>query len=104
MKRSALLLASVAAMALVAAISFQGQEAPVTQIAWAAKGTPAPNHVAVLLEFGVKDVNVRDWSGKVTIKGAAHHSTGGYRLRSDDKVSGPKSWQLSSHRPLRAPK
>jgi hypothetical protein len=70
---------------------------------WAKKAAPGKPRVAVLLEFGQKDINLRDWSGQATITGAKVVQREGYRFRAEDKLTGSDGWTASTHRPVRAP-
>jgi hypothetical protein len=70
---------------------------------WAKKAAPSKPRVAVLLEFGQKDINLRDWSGQATITGATVVQREGYRFHAQDKLTGADGWTASTHRPVRAP-
>ena len=102
MKRKLLLVASFAVMALVAAFAWQRPE-PITPHGWASKAKAETPTIAILLEFGVKDLNARDWSGKVTVEGAAVVKRAGYRFRTGDRLVDPDAWEFSSHRGLSLP-
>jgi len=63
--------------------------------------------MAILLEFGTKDIAGRDWSGQAVVSGAKIVHSEGYRFRPDDKVEAKGeaiSWQAKTRPPLRAPK
>jgi hypothetical protein len=103
MKRMVLMGFALALVVAVSALALQqaGQSFP--PLDWAAKAKmPAP--VAVLVEFGVKDNDARDWSGAATVAGATVVRREGYRFRPADKLVGDAGWEASSHRALRAPK
>src|SRR5262249_60249429 len=102
MQRKLLLVASFTVMALVAAFAWQRPEAANPQ-RWASKAKAETPTVAVLLEFGVKDVNIRDWSGRAIVDGAKVVKRQGYRFRSVDKLHEPEGWTPFSHRPIRLP-
>src|SRR5262245_22779660 len=103
MQRKLLLVASFTVMALVAAFAWQPPEAANPQ-RWASKAKAETPTVAVLLEFGVKDVNIRDWSGRAIVDGAKVVKRQGYRFRSGDKLHEPEGWEAFSHRAIRVPK
>src|SRR5262245_33696509 len=103
MQRKLLLVASFAVMGLVAAFAWQRPEAG-NPHAWASKAKAETPTVAVLLEFGVKDINIRDWSGRATVEGAKVVKREGYRFRTGDKLHEPEGWEAFSHRAIRAPK
>jgi hypothetical protein len=98
-------------LSLVGAISFVvvalvfALQAPMSfpPLDWAKKSAPAKPRVAVLLEFGQKDINLRDWSGQATIAGAKVVQREGYRFHPQDKLTGADGWTASTHRPVRAP-
>ncbi len=100
MKRSIVIVVSLATMLVVTALARQRGEAPAAHT-WAANALKEPPPLAVLLEFGVKDADVYDWSGSAKIEGARVVHREGYRFRAEDKLVAPDGWQASSHRPLR---
>lgn len=104
MKRCLLFVVSVGAMALVAAVAFKSREDASGPLSWAARAQAETPTVAVLLEFGIKDLNVRDWSGRAMVEGAKVSRREGYRFRTGDKLVAADAWEMSSHRALRAPK
>jgi hypothetical protein len=71
---------------------------------WAKKGSNIPPRVAILLEFGHKDVTTHDYSGSATVTGAKVVHREGYRFRDADKLVGADGWEASSRAPIRAPK
>src|SRR5207247_2475120 len=103
MKRALLIVASFSVMALVAAFAWQRPE-PNTPQAWASRAMAETPTVAVLVEFGVKDKEARDWSGQATVDGAKVVNREGYRFRKGDKLVNPNAWEASSRRAIRAPK
>lgn len=110
MKRILSLAGALALVFIVVVFALQDIGAS-SQIDWAKKASLGKPRVAVLLEFGVKDVKSTDWSGVATISGATVARTEGYRLRDDDKVQGEGkggetvvSWQAKTRPPVRAPK
>jgi hypothetical protein len=100
------ILSFVAALMLVlVAIAFALQ--PVSNfpyLDWAKKAAPAKAVATVLLEFGLKDIVSRDWSGSATVTGANVIQRGGYRFREGDKLVLPNAWEANSRPPIRAPK
>lgn len=111
------ILSLVGALALVfVVVAFALQNAGSTsQIDWAKKGSLGKPRIAVLLEFGHKDLKSTDWSGQATITGATLVLSQGYRFRDEDKilprpVEDPPAkdtviaWQAKSRPPVRAPK
>jgi hypothetical protein len=102
MKRACLLVVAVALVLGVSALAFQ-ENRSFPLLDWAAKATAEPRRVALLLEFGLKDNDARDWSGEATVTGAKVAHREGYRFRADDKLVGTDSWEASSHRGLRVP-
>ncbi len=71
---------------------------------WAKKAAADRPTVAVLLEFGQKDISTRDWSGKAIVKGAKVSHREGYRFREKDKLVGTDAWEASSRLQIRVPK
>jgi hypothetical protein len=102
MKRCLLVVAAVGAMIAVAALA-QQQNQPLLLLQWAQKSDLDTPPVAILIEMGLKDDNVRDWSGQALIRGAKVVKREGYRFRAGDRLVEPDGWQASSHRALRAP-
>jgi hypothetical protein len=103
MKRAILLIAAVALVLGVSALAVQ-EKRSFPLLDWPAKATAEPPRVALLLEFGLKDNDARDWSGNAKVQGAKVVHREGYRFRSDDKLVGDFAWEASSHRGLRVPK
>ena len=86
-------------------VSFALQPAPgLPLLDWAKKGTPGKPRVAILLDFGHKDISLRDWSGQATVTGAKVVAREGYRFRDEDKLVGADGWEARSRLPIRAPK
>jgi hypothetical protein len=105
MKRRLLLVtAATAAMIAIAALATQ-QRPSLLLLEWAHKAPAEMPPTAVLLEFGLKDVKVTDWSGRAAVAGARVVAREGYRFRpsAGDKLAEPDAWQASSHRGLRVP-
>src|SRR5205807_371592 len=103
MKRALLIVASFSVMTLVAAFAWQRPE-PNSPQAWASRAMAEAPTVAVLVEFGVKDKEARDWSGQTRVDGAKLVHREGYRFRTGDKLVDPDAWEASSHKAIRAPK
>ena len=103
MKRSALLVLALAAMMTITGLALQNSGG-FPLLDWAAKAESEPIPTAFILEMGLKDENVRDWSGQAVFQGAKLLQREGYRFRDDDKLLDEGGWQASSHRGLRAPK
>jgi hypothetical protein len=105
--RRRFLLVPAALAALVAVASLATQRAPgLLILEWAHKAPAETPPVAVLLEFGQKDVRAVDWSGRATVAGARVVRREGYRFRpsAGDRLTDPDGWQASSHAGLRVPK
>lgn len=105
MKRQhSLLLAALGVMVVIAALG-QQKSAPdrLLVLEWARKGAGESPPVAVLIDMGRKDAQVKSWSGKATVSGARVVQREGYRFRAGDKLVDPDQWEASSHRPMRAP-
>ncbi len=100
------ILSAVAAAALVfVVVVFALQpSASLPMLDWARKAGPVKPRVAILLEFGVKDVTPRDWSGAAHVSGARVAQREGYRFRDKDQLVGADSWEASSRPPVRAAK
>ncbi len=103
MKRALLLVAALVLVLGVSAMAVQEKHA-FPLLDWAAKAPAGTPRVAVLLEFGLKDNDGRDWSGSARVAGAKVVHREGYRFREGDKLTDPNGWEASSHRGLRAPK
>src|SRR5262249_25957161 len=58
---------------------------------------------AIVIEMGLKDQQATSWSGRAKLQGAKVIHREGYRFRDSDKLVEPDAWEVSSHRPLRAP-
>src|SRR5262249_22044986 len=93
MRRSLLWLFSFAIMAIVVGVALQFNDS--SPLAWAQQGKITPAPVAVLIEMGLKDVNVRDWSGQATVQGAKVVHREGYRFWLGDQITGIQGWQAS---------
>ncbi len=103
MKRALTLGAAIALVLVVVAFALQ-PPASFPLLDWAKKAALGKPRVAVLLEFGHKDISGRDWSGAATVTGATVVHREGYRFRADDKLIGNSAWQTVSRPPVRAPK
>src|SRR5579864_1777332 len=106
-RRRALLLATAIGIAVFAAVYAQKQPAngKLLILEWANKSSLDTPPVAVLIEFGQKDTNPTDWSGKATVTGAKIVHREGYRFRSKDgdQLNEPDGWSMKSHRGMRVP-
>jgi hypothetical protein len=111
MKRILLLVAAIAIVLVAVAFALQNS-ATYPLLDWAKKASAGKARVAILLEFGVKDVAGRDWSGQAVVTGAKVVHREGYRFRDEDRVSAEPgkdgatvvSWQAKTRPPVRAPK
>lgn len=111
MKRILSLVAAIAVV-LVAAIFALQPPPSFPPLDWAKKAPPGKPRVAILLEFGHKDVSGRDWSGQVVVTDAKVVRSEGYRFRDDDKILPASSlgtgtmisWRAITRPPVRAPK
>src|SRR5438128_151238 len=106
-RRVVLFLVAVSVMIAFGALAAQQQQKPKTGLLlldWASKATGETPPVAVLIEMGLKDEQPVPWSGRASVKGAKVVHREGYRLRAEDKLVEPESWQVSSHRGIRVPK
>jgi hypothetical protein len=105
-RRRALLLATAIGIAVFAAVyaQKQPQAGKLLILEWANKSSLETPPVAVLIEFGQKDTNPTDWSGKATVSGAKIVHREGYRFRekAGDKLT-DDGWTMKSHRGLRVP-
>jgi len=106
-RRRALLLATAVGIAVFAAVYAQKQPAngKLLILEWANKSSLDTPPVAILIEFGQKDTNPTDWSGKATVTGAKIVHREGYRFRTKDgdKLDDPDGWTMKSHRGMRVP-
>ena len=102
MKRALVFVLALALVLGVSALAVQEKRA-FPPLDWAAKANAGPPRVALLLEFGLKDNDGRDWSGAATVTGARVVHREGYRFRADDKLVGGEAWEAASHRGLRVP-
>src|SRR5260370_6278717 len=86
-KQLLLLLATVGIMVVIAAVG-QQQPAPgkLLGLQWAHKAEAETPPTAVLIELGLKDAQVKNWSGKATVSGARVVHREGYRFRTGDKL------------------
>jgi hypothetical protein len=71
---------------------------------WSAKSSLEKPPVAILIEFGRKDVRPTEWAGTATVTGAKVVNREGYRFRpkAGDALT-DDGWRISSHRGLRLP-
>jgi hypothetical protein len=97
-----LVLAAVAAMVAVAALS-ESKKANLLLLDWAKRGSKERPPTAVLIEMGLKDKTPEKWSGRVSVTGAKIVHREGYRFRPDDKLLDKDRWEASSHHGLRVP-
>ena len=104
MKRLFLTVLALCLMVVLSALALQNERRAFPLLDWPAKAAAAPARSAVLIEFGGKDLNVRDWSGRAEVTGAKAVHREGYRFRKEDKLIATDAWEASSHRALRAPK
>jgi hypothetical protein len=103
MKRILSLVATIALLAVVIALSMQ--PAPSFPLLdWAKKAKAEKARIAVLLEFGLKDDVGRDWSGDAVVSGAKVVHREGYRFRDDDALTKPSGWKAKSRPQVRVPK
>ncbi len=103
-RRPVLLVAALGIMAGVAALALQKPAADkLLVLEWAHKAKDETPPVAVLIEMGFKDTEVKSWSGKAAVSGAKVIHREGYRFRKEDKLLDPDGWKASSHKPLMAP-
>jgi hypothetical protein len=101
--RSLLFMVACGAMGALAAFAPQREQPKLLLLDWAAKAGSETPPVAVLIELGLKDDKPQDWSGRASVNGAKVVHREGYRFRDGDKLVEPDAWEVSSHRPLRAP-
>jgi hypothetical protein len=104
MKRLFLTVLALCLMVVLSALALQNERRGFALLDWPAKAAAAPVRTAILLEFGIKDLNLRDWSGRAEASGAKVVHREGYRFRTEDKLVGQDAWQASTHRAMRAPK
>ena len=103
MKRIFLVSAALGVMVVVAAVAVQQPAQVFPYLDWAKESKPGKATAAVVIEFGLKDANVRDWSGSAMVTGAKVVHREGYRFRNEDKLVGADGWDASSHRGMRVP-
>src|SRR5712692_2605254 len=112
MKRILCMVAAGAVVLGAAAVALQNP-AGYPLLDWAKKASAGKARVAILLEFGHKDISLRDWSGQAVVSGAKVAHSEGYRFRDDDKIhtqpvgkdgAAVISWQAKTRPPMRAPK
>jgi len=104
MKRLFLTVLALALMVVLSALALQHESRGYPLLDWPAKAAGAPARSAVLIEFGLKDLSAKDWSGKADVSGAKVVHREGYRFRTGDTLDGQNGWTASSHRAMRAPK
>ncbi|HKB02133.1 MAG TPA: hypothetical protein VKD90_07935, partial [Gemmataceae bacterium] len=100
--------AAATAVAVLVLAALYAQKKPADTLLvqeWAAKSSLERPPVAVLIEFGSKDLRETDWSGRATVAGGRVVHREGYQFRpkAGDKLADPDGWEAKSHRPLRAP-
>lgn len=103
MKRMLSLGVALGLIGVVMAFALQPR-VPSSQVQWARNAPGGKPRVAILLEFGHKDISFRDWSGRATVAGARVAAREGYRFRGEDKLVGDEGWEARSRAPIRAPK
>jgi hypothetical protein len=103
MKRILLFGVALGIMAAVSAVAFQQPKQSFPYLDWAKAAAPEKNMSAIVLEFGLKDANSRDWSGTASASGAKIVHREGYRFRAEDKLVGADGWEAMSHRGIRVP-
>jgi hypothetical protein len=103
-RRNILLAAACGGLLALAALSAEGKPRLLV-LEWAAKAPDEAPPVALLLEFGAKDVRPTPWNGKAAVSGAKVVRREGYRFRpgTNDHLTEPDGWQASSHRGMRVP-
>jgi hypothetical protein len=104
MKRIISATAALGVMAAVTALALQNSETSFPALDWAKAAKPGKATTALVLEFGLRDDNVRDWSGKAELRGGTVVHREGYRFRSEDKLVGKNGWEAKSHRAIRGAK
>lgn len=104
MKRLSLGVLALVLMVVVSALALQTERRSFPLLDWPAQAAALPARSALLLELGLKDDAVKDWSGRAEVSGAKVVHREGYRFREGDKLIDPDGWQASSHRSIRAPK
>ncbi len=80
------------------------KEGKLLLLEWANKAKAETPAVAVLVEMGLKDMEITDWSGRAVVTGAKVVKREGYRFREDDKLVEPDGWQAKTRRPIRTPR
>ena len=112
MKRTISLVATIGLIVVVIVFALQPQPS-LPLLDWAKKAAPEKARIALLLEFGHKDVTGSDWSGRAVVTGAKVVHREGYRFRDADKVQAEPvdkdgatviSWQAKTRPPVRAPR
>jgi hypothetical protein len=102
--RPLLLLAAAGVMIVVTALGFQKKSDKLLLLEWAGKAHNDRPPAAVLIELGLKDEALTDWSSRAAVTGAKVVHREGYRFRDKDKLIDPDRWEAASHRGLRLPK
>jgi hypothetical protein len=107
-RRTFVMLSAVGVLVLAALMAADDKKpAPgkLLVLEWAAKSSLEKPPVGVLIEFGGKDVQETDWSGRAVVAGAKVVHREGYRFRpkAGDKLTEPDAWQAKTHRGLRVP-
>src|SRR5204862_4781224 len=103
MKRRLLLLFVVALIMVVVGAMAMQQRPTLLVLDWAHKAPKETPPVAVLVEFGVKDLKKTDYSGTAAVSGAKVVHREGYRFRAEDKLVEPNGWSASSRAGVRVP-
>lgn len=97
-----LILVAVAAMVAVAALS-EKKKSGLLLLEWANRGPKERPPTAILVEMGMKDKELANWSGRAVVDGAKVVHREGYRFREGDKLREPDRWEAASHRGMRVP-
>src|SRR4051794_5082602 len=97
MKRFILMLTALGAVVFAGALA-QGKKSNLLLLDWAAKSKPETPPMAVLIELGLKDEEVKPWPGQAGVSGARVVHREGFRFRGEDKLIDPNGWSASSHR------
>src|SRR5262245_51700989 len=79
MKRALIVVAAFGVMVLAGALA-EGKKSRLGLLEWAAKATPEKMPVAVLIELGLKDEEVKSWPGRATVSGGRVVHREGFRF------------------------
>src|SRR5260370_26798667 len=97
MKRVILLSVSFAIVLSVTGLALQDKKGSFPYLDWPSKAKAEKPRVALVIEFGGKDNEARDWSGSHTVSGAKVVHREGYRFRNHDNLVGTDGWEAGSH-------